>query len=78
MDFKKLIEDSKNLDLAILQEMISKMMLDCNYSGETFTSFTFNGIFRARKHNHLEGELNKKVILNKFIGIGALIALVNC
>lgn len=66
MDFKKLIEDSKNFDLAILQETISKMMLDCNYSGVTFTSFTFNGFFRARKHNHLEGELDKKGVLKKF------------
>jgi len=66
MDLNKLIEDSKYLDLATIQETVSKMMLDCNYSTDTFTSFTFNGFFRARKHNHLEGELNKKGDLHKF------------
>jgi hypothetical protein len=54
-DFEKLIYDSKYIDLLSLQNNISKVMLDCKYSADIFTTFTFNGFYRARKHNNLYG-----------------------
>ena len=66
MNFEKLIIDSKEKDIATLKEEISQIMLDKIYSTDIFTTFTFNGFFRARNHNHLEGELGKKGILHRF------------
>ncbi|MFC3335408.1 RES domain-containing protein [Flavobacterium palustre] len=66
MDFQKLIEGSRYKDLAILKEEISQVMLDKRYKTEIFTNFTFNGFYRARVHNHLEGNFDKNGVLHKF------------
>ncbi|MCI4443782.1 MAG: RES domain-containing protein [Lentimicrobium sp.] len=57
MDFEKLIKDSKEKDIATLKEEISQIMLDKRYTTDIFTSFTFNGLYRARKHNNVKGNL---------------------
>lgn len=66
MDFEKLIEESKEKDILILKEEISQIMLDYRYTTDTFTNFTFDGFYRARKHNHFKGNL-KNGNLYKFI-----------
>lgn len=66
MDFEKLIKDSKDKDLAVLREEISKIMLEKKYTTEIFTTFTFNGFYRARKHNNIKGDF-KDGILTEFI-----------
>lgn len=55
MDFEKLISDSKEKDIATLKDEISQIMLDKRYSTDIFTTFTFNGFYRARKHNNFKG-----------------------
>jgi len=55
MDFEKLIEESKEKDLITLKEEISQIMLNNRYTTDTFTTFTFNGFYRARKHNNFKG-----------------------
>lgn len=57
MDFEKLIEDSKEKDIISLKEEISQIMLDKRYMTDVFTTFTFNGFYRARKHNNLLGNI---------------------
>ncbi|CAM2790585.1 RES domain-containing protein [Flavobacterium succinicans] len=55
MDFEKLIIDSKQKDISTLKEEISQIMLDKRYTTDIFTTFTFNGFYRARKHNNVKG-----------------------
>lgn len=55
MDFEKLIEDSKEKDIITLKEEISQIMLNKRYTTDVFTTFTFNGFYRARKHNNFKG-----------------------
>jgi hypothetical protein len=55
MDFEKLIQESEYKDIATLKEEISQIMLDKKYTTVIFTSFTFNGFYRARKHNNVKG-----------------------
>lgn len=57
MDFEKLIKDSKEKDITTLKEEISQIMLDKKYTTDIFTTFTFNGFYRARKHNNFKGNL---------------------
>jgi hypothetical protein len=66
MNFEKLIEESKNKDLKSIKEEVSQIMLDKKYSTDIFTNYTFNGFYRARVHDNIEGYY-KKGILNKFI-----------
>ena len=66
MDFEKLIEDSKEKDITTLKEEISQIMLDKRYTTDIFTTFTFNGFYRARKHNNVKGDF-KDGILKEFI-----------
>lgn len=55
MDFEKLIKESQYKDIAILKEEISQIMLEMRYTTDIFTTFTFNGFYRARKHNNVKG-----------------------
>jgi hypothetical protein len=56
MDFEKLIEESKEKDISTLKEEISQIMLDKSYINNTFTNFTFDGFYRARKHTDITGD----------------------
>lgn len=67
MDFQNLIESSKDKDIEILKEEISKIMLNEKYSTFSFIDFEFNGFYRARKHNHLLGNVDDFEKLNVFI-----------
>lgn len=66
MDFEKLIEDSKEEDLTTLKEEINQIMLDKRYMTDAFTTYTFNGFYRARKHNNIKGNF-KEGKLTEFI-----------
>ncbi|MEN9907324.1 MAG: hypothetical protein RLZZ540_465 [Bacteroidota bacterium] len=55
MDFEKLIKESQYKDIATLKEEISQTMLGKRYVTDIFTTFTFNGFYRARKHNNVKG-----------------------
>jgi hypothetical protein len=60
MDFKKLIEESKQKEIAALQEEVSKIMLDEKYIADIFTTYTFNDLYRARVHNNLKGKFDNR------------------
>jgi len=66
MDLNKLIEDSKEKDIFALKEEISQIMLEKLYTTDIFTTFTFNGFYRARKHNNINGDFRDGV-LTEFI-----------
>lgn len=63
MDFEKLIIDSKEKDIATLKEEISQIMLDKKYTTDIFTTFTFNGFYRARKHNDVKGDCKDEILM---------------
>ena len=62
-----IIESLEDKDLEQIKTQVSKIMLDSKYTTTSFTTFKFKGFYRARKHNHLEGELNEEGFLHKFI-----------
>lgn len=66
MDFNKIIGDSKEKNIITLKEEISQIMLEKKYTTDIFTTFTFNGFYRARKHNNIRGDF-KDGILKEFI-----------
>ena len=63
MDFEKLIKDSEYKDIATLKEEISQIMLDKKYTTDIFTTFTFNGFYRARKHNNVKGDCKDEILM---------------
>ena len=67
MNFEKIIKETKLKGFVTLKDEVSQIMLDKKYIADVFTTFTFNGFYRARKHNYLEGELSKDGVLHKFI-----------
>lgn len=56
MDFKKIIKESEYKDIDTLKNEVSQIMLDVNYTADVFSTFTFNGLYRARVHNNLIGK----------------------
>jgi hypothetical protein len=66
MDFEKLIEESKEKDISTLKDEISQLMSEKKYSTNVFTTYTFNDLFRARRHNNLLGNI-KNGALSKFV-----------
>lgn len=66
MDLNSLKCASKTENIGQLKTRVSEVMLDKAYSTISFTSFKFKGFYRARRHNHIEGVLNRNGCLNKF------------
>lgn len=60
MDFKKLVEESKQKKIAALQEEVGKIMLNEKYIADVFTTYTFNDLYRARVHNNLKGKFDNE------------------
>ena len=64
------IEDYKNLwktkSIEEIFEILSKKMLSINYGTDFCENQTFEGLYRARKHNHVLGNLNDSK-LSKFL-----------
>lgn len=65
MTFEEIISKSKELTIAELKVLIGAILRDVDYSTIFCTNQTFNGLYRARKHNQIDGESNKYIFTNE-------------
>lgn len=67
-DLDNLIQSSKTQSIEDLQKNVSRLMSSIhNYKRNTWHKFELQGLYRARQHNHLEG--NSDIDGNKFFDL---------
>lgn len=65
MTFKEIIHSSKELSIDELEKLISNILSNVNYGSIFCTNQTFNGLYRARQHNQLNGQSDDYVFTNE-------------
>jgi hypothetical protein len=65
MTFKEIIDSAKGLSINELQALISNILQEVDYGSIISANQTFHGLYRARKHNEIDGENAKYLFTNE-------------
>lgn len=65
MTFQQIIDSSKNLSIDELKKLIGNILSSVNYGSIYCTNQTFNGLYRARQHNQIDGQSDDYIFVNE-------------
>ena len=69
MKFEEVINKSKNLSVAELKILIGNILKEVNYGSVFCKNQTFEGLYRARKHNQFNGENDEYLLQISLLSI---------
>lgn len=65
MTFKEIINSSKKLSINELTKLVGNILSNVNYGSIYCTKQTFNGLYRARQHNQIDGNYDDCIFTNE-------------
>lgn len=65
MTFKEIINSAKELSIDELKELVSNVLSNVNYGSIYCKNQTFNGLYRARQHNQIDGQNDDYIFTNE-------------
>ncbi len=65
MTFKEITHSAKDLSIDELKKLVSNILSSVNYGSIYCTNQTFNGLYRARQHNNVNGKNDDYVFTNE-------------